>query len=160
MPRNASASSVDLGVPETFDHWVSVTLRFADQDTWGHINNVAYGSYIGEGRTVLVGEILEALDRPDLGFLLASVKIDFRSEMHYPGIVEVGSRLLSLGKKSTTLGHGLFKDKRSVATAESVIVFAELESGKTIPVPDAVRRIMAREGAGPIAGHRSAKAKP
>ena len=54
-----------------------------------------------------------------------SLRIDFKSQMHYPGTVDVGTCVLRLGNSSITIGEGLFKDGNVVATAESVIVFVD-----------------------------------
>ena len=53
--------------------------------------------------------------------------------------MEVGSRILGLGTKSITTGYGLFKDEVCVATAESVNIYFEVESRKTIKIPSDIR---------------------
>ncbi len=129
---------------EDFAHWVSVTLRYSDQDPMGHINNVVYGAYLAEGRNAFIGEIVKRLAPANIDFVLASVKIDYHRETRYPGRVDVGSRVLRIGNKSLTLGHGIFKDGELNATAESVVVFLDLQSGQSVPVPDEVRAEFAR----------------
>lgn len=108
----------------------------------GHINNVVYGAYFAEGRNAFIGELVKRLAPASIDFVLASVKIDYREEMYYPGHVDVGSRVLRIGNKSLTLGHGLFKDGELKASAENVIVFVDTESGQSIPVPAQVRRAL------------------
>lgn len=130
---------VDLTDPASFHHWIPVTLRFSDQDSMGHINNVAYAVYAETGRVEFVQGILDALKQPDEVFMLVSIRIDFKNQMHYPGTVDVGTCVLRLGNSSVTLGEGLFKDGNVVATAESVIVFVDAETGTSKPIPDSVR---------------------
>lgn len=131
---------------EDFAHWVSVTLRYSDQDPMGHINNVVYGAYLAEGRNAFIGEIVKRLAPANVDFVLASVKIDYHRETRYPGRVDVGSRVLRIGNKSLTLGHGIFKDGELNATAESVIVFVAVESGQSVPIPEQVRRELEKSG--------------
>ncbi|MFQ5935680.1 MAG: acyl-CoA thioesterase [Acidiferrobacterales bacterium] len=131
---------------ESFSHWASVTLRFADLDTLGHVNSAVYGQYLSEGRTSFIGALLRRFNHTAMDFVLASVKIEYLNELRYPGNVEIGSSVLQLGNKSATLGHGLFKDETLVATAESVIVFVDMTTGKSVPIPDDVRRELERAG--------------
>ena len=126
-----------------FPHWVTVTLRYSDQDPMGHINNVVYGAYFAEGRNAYVGQLVKRVAPPNIDFVLAGVKIDYRKEMRYPGQVEVGSGVLRVGNKSLTLRHELFKDDELVASAESVLVFIDTATGASVPVPDEVRRVLA-----------------
>ena len=126
-----------------FPHWVTVTLRYSDQDPMGHINNVVYGAYFAEGRNAYVGQLVKRVAPPNIDFVLAGVKIDYRKEMYYPGQVEVGSGVLRIGNKSLTLRHELFKDDELVASAESALVFIDTATGVSVPVPDEVRRVLA-----------------
>ena len=132
-------TGVDLTDPASFHHWTPVTLRFSDQDTLGHINNVAYSVYAEAGRVEFVQGLLDELKLSDEVFMLVSLRIDFKSQMHYPGTVDVGTCVLRLGNSSITIGEGLFKDGNVVATAESVIVFVDDATGNSKPMPDSVR---------------------
>ena len=132
-------TGVDLTDPASFHHWTPVTLRFSDQDTLGHINNVAYSVYAEAGRVEFVQGLLDELKLSDEVFMLVSLRIDFKSQMHYPGTVDVGTCVLRLGNSSITIGEGLFKDGNVVATVESVIVFVDDATGNSKPMPDSVR---------------------
>ena len=41
--------TTDLTRRDAFDHWTPVTLRFSDQDSLGHVNNVAYAAFVAAG---------------------------------------------------------------------------------------------------------------
>ncbi len=127
----------------SFPHWVTVTLRYSDQDPMGHINNVVYGAYFAEGRNAYIGQLVKRVAPPNIDFVLAGVKIDYRREMHYPGQVEVGSGVLRIGNKSLTLRHELFKDGEPIAGAESVLVFIDTSTGTSVSVPQEVRQVLA-----------------
>ncbi len=124
---------------EEFSHWVTVSLRYSDQDPLGHVNNVAYGNYFAEGRVALAHELLARGDHPGIDVVLANITIDYRQDMRYPGNVDVGTAIVRVGNKSLALRQGLFKDGKLVATAESVLVFFDTEAGKSVPVPEDVR---------------------
>lgn len=132
-------TDIDLIDKDSFRFWTPVTLRYSDQDAMAHINNCAYAAFIEAGRTMFLGGLLDPQRHPNIDFILARVAIDYRREMHYPGIVEIGSRILRLGNKSMTTGFGLFKNDECVATAESVNLFFDTTTRIGIPIPDDIR---------------------
>lgn len=140
MNETKDSPAVDLTDAKSFDHWVVVTLRPSDVDAWNHINNVVYSAFFAAGRTQFMREILDVDCTGKLDFVLASVKIDFRRELQYPGNVDVGTRILRIGNSSMTLGHGLFREGEMSATAESVVVCRDRETRKVKPVPDEARK--------------------
>jgi acyl-CoA thioester hydrolase len=141
-------SDFDLTRRETFTHWSPVTIRFSDQDSLGHINNVALSQYFEVSRTAFVYDVIrlagpEAMETVE--FILARVVIDFVSELHYPGAVEVGGRLIRLGNKSMTSGYGIFSGQRCIATSEAVNVFYDMKTRSSMVPPESVRGILKSE---------------
>ena len=134
----------DLTDAGTFRHWTPVSLRFSDEDSMGHINNVAFAAYVEQARVAFIDAFLRNRGE-GIDYILASVNIDYRREMHFPGTVDIGARLIRIGNKSITTGYGLFKDGENVATAGSVNVFFDTKNGKTIPIPDNLRSILDKE---------------
>ncbi|OHC72283.1 MAG: hypothetical protein A3B62_02035 [Rhodospirillales bacterium RIFCSPLOWO2_01_FULL_65_14] len=136
----------DLTQAGAFKRWTRVTLRFSDQDSLGHINNVAYAAYVEQARVALIDSLMRSRGKEaGIDYILANVVIDYRHEMHFPGAVDVGARLLKIGTKSITSGYGLFKDGVNMATATSVNVFFDPRTKKTVPIPEALREILERE---------------
>jgi len=142
---DAPNDTPDLTAAETFRHWTPVSLRFSDQDSMAHINNVAYAAYVEQARVAFIDTFLRNRGEDGIDYILASVNIDYRREMHFPGTVDIGARLLRIGTKSITTGYGLFKDGVNVATAGSVNVFFDTGSRKTVPIPDTLRKILEQE---------------
>ena len=145
MNANSSDNAPDLTSAGSFRHWTPVSLRFSDQDSMGHVNNVAYAAYVEQARVAFIDTFLRNRGDNGIDYILASVNIDYRREMHFPGTVDIGTRLLRIGNKSITTGYGLFKDGENVATAGSVNVFFDTGSGKTVPIPDTLRKILEDE---------------
>ena len=129
----------DLTKRESFPHWVNVTIRFSDQDAMAHVNNVCIAQYIEAARVTLVQGLIDRFDHPGLDFILARVTIDYRQELHYPGSVDVGARLVGIGNKSMRSGYGVFKGDACIATAESVNVFYDMNTRASTKPPDDVR---------------------
>lgn len=131
----------DLSTAETYRNWTTITIRYADEDRMGHVNNAAYASWVEVARVTLIQPFLEA--GPDwLDTVLVSVKIDYLSETRFPGEVRVGSRLLHIGNRSFRSGYGVFRDETCLATAESVNVYFDMRTRRSALPPDPVRRVM------------------
>lgn len=144
---------VDLKSRESYRHWSPVTIRFGDQDSMGHVNNVALAQYFEVGRTAYIYDMIRAAGAEGrIEFILARVVIDFVRELHYPGAVEVGSRLTRLGRKSLTSGYGVFRGDQCIATSEAVNVFYDMATRKSAPPPADVRVLIERELESPSIG--------
>lgn len=146
-------SDFDLKDRATYKHWSPVTIRFSDQDSLAHINNVALAQYFEVSRTAFVYDVIrlagpKAVETVE--FILARVVIDFVSELHYPGAVEVGARLIRLGNKSMTSGYGIFSGDRCIATSEAVNVFYDMKSRSSMVPPEEVRSILMGELEAPV----------
>jgi len=132
---------LDLTDRRTYRHWNTVTIRYADEDRMGHVNNAAYGIWIEVARVSLAAPYLAA--GPDwLDTVLARATIDYLNETRFPGEVRVGARLLHIGNKSFRSGYGIFRDDVCLATAECTNVFFNRRSRKSTTPNDAVRRVM------------------
>ena len=116
-----------------------VTLRYSDEDSMGHVNNVAYAAYFEAGRMGLFSTLLDGLGDQKFNFVLASVKIDYLQEMRFPGELQVGGRLLRVGNKSITTGYGAFLNGVCHATSVSVNVYFNPETRRSRPFPDDFR---------------------
>ncbi len=139
--------AINLSNPNTFDHWTPVTIRFSDQDSMGHVNNVAIAAYVESGRNRFVANHLDWDVHPDIDFVLARVSIDYKSELHHPGTVDVGTCVKRVGSKSITIGTGIFFGERLIATAESVNVFINTNSRETVSIPRDSRMTLEAERA-------------
>jgi len=131
----------DLTDQRTYRHWNTVTIRYADEDRMGHVNNSAYGIWIEVARVSLAAPYLAA--GPDwLDTVLASATINYLNETRFPGEVRVGARLLHIGNKSFRAGYGIFREEVCLATAECTNVYFDSRSRKSATPPEAVRKVM------------------
>jgi acyl-CoA thioester hydrolase len=135
----------DLTSRRTYAHWTQVTIRYSDQDAMAHVNNTALATYIESARTAFIYDLINKGGMQGLEFILARVIIDYRRELHYPGTVDVGARLIRVGNKSLTTGYGVFRGDECIATSESVNVFYDMASRKTVVPSDSVRAALVAE---------------
>jgi acyl-CoA thioester hydrolase len=127
---------------------------FSDMDTNRHLNNVAFGRLLEEGRVELHRRVFGALLTPPAPtMMLAAITIEFIAEARYPGSVEVASAVTSIGDSSFTLGQAVYQDGTCVALADCVMVKAT--AGRPEPLSESQReRLAGLTFAGAEAGGR------
>ena len=148
-------AAIDLTKRASFKLFTPVTIRFCDTDKLGHINNVSIASYFEAGRCELYYRLITAAGqavRDEIDFVLARITIDFRRELHYPGAVEIASRLTRVGTKSVTSGYACFVGDECFSTAEAINVFFDPKARRSLEPPPSLRALLEREVATPGAG--------
>lgn len=136
-----------------FGYVADVSVRFGDLDTLGHVNNVAYARYLEEARggyyDEVVGVPFETLDT-----VIATLRIEYRSEITRGQSVSVAVRVPRLGDSSVPMAYEVrTTDPESgetavAATAETVQVNTDPETGDSAPIPAAWRTAI-RDHEGP-----------
>lgn len=134
---DATPRTIDLTDPAAFAYWTRDTVRFSDVDHYRHINNVAMAAYCETGRVAFAEAVAPGSTAGEhAGWVIANLSIDFRAQAHYPGEVNIGTRVERLGRSSCAFGQGLFKDGTCFATAQSVMVWLDFaDGGQVIPLP-------------------------
>ncbi len=130
---------IDQADAASFAFWTPVTIRYCDQDDLGHVNNCSYPEFLEVGRVAFLGGLLDAEVHPGIDFILARIAIDFVKEAHFPGVMQIGARVLRLGTKSMTTGYGVFLDGSCRATAECVNIYFRKDTRETIEIPSDIR---------------------
>lgn len=123
---------------------VTETLRFADTDRHGHITNSVFAVCCQTGRVAFLEDPARPLAPPGTHFILARLELDFHAEMHWPGTVDIGTRIGRVGRSSVTLAQALFQRKRCVATSRSVVVLTDQTTRRAVALPDELVVILQR----------------
>jgi acyl-CoA thioester hydrolase len=131
-PRSPPLSAYPL---RSFDK-----LRYADTDRQGHVNNAVFSTLLETGRVELLFAPGEPLHDPGCGFVIASLNLEFLQEVRWPGKVDIGTCVASVGKSSFTLDQALFQEDQCVATARTVIVQMNEGSRRAQPLSEPARR--------------------
>ena len=111
--------------------WTYDKLRYNDTDRQGHVNNAVFATFCETGRVAFLYDETLNLAEPACSFVIVRLAIDFRAEVFFPGNVDIGTRVLEIGRSSFVVGQGIFKDALCVATAESVGVQMNDETRKS-----------------------------
>ena len=126
---------------EDFPHRTTEVIRFGDLDSNNHVNNAVFSTFFEAGRVTLFRDPRRALGlMPDgLIWTLAQITIDYLGEMHWPGTVEVGIGLASLGRTSAVFEQALFFEGHCTATAKAVNVLVDQASRRPTPITDEIK---------------------
>ena len=126
-----------------FAYFETITLRWADNDAYGHINNAHYYSFFD---TAVDGFLLEHQLRPMISgqyqTLVVASECRYFSQVSAPGIIRVGVRLGRLGRSSTAYEVAVFIDLAPEAAAQGLFVHVcvEKDSQRPVQTPEEFRR--------------------
>jgi acyl-CoA thioester hydrolase len=135
------ADDIDLGgFPlRTYDK-----IRYGDTDRQGHVNNAVFATFLESGRVEILYDAGNPLADPGCAFVIAQLVLNFRAEVTWPGMVEIGTRVASVGRSSIKLEQALFQNGRCVAIAETTIVQMDETTRRSSPLSSgAVERLSA-----------------
>lgn len=124
-------------------------IRYGDTDRQGHVNNAVFSTWLETGRVELLFDPALPLAEPGSAFVIARLEVDFRAEARWPGEIQIGTRVVSVGRSSVRLEQGLFQSGRCVALATTVIVLMDDETRRSRPLAEYARARLAELAAVP-----------
>lgn len=129
-----------------FSHRLEV--RFRDCDAMGHTNNAVYLTYLEQARFAHwrslwgFGDPQTPRDIP--GVILARVEADYRRPSRYGDTLEIRLTVAGLGRSSFRYEYEIVDaGGRTVLTAKTVQVMYDYTTEKPVPIPDAIRTLLA-----------------
>ena len=121
----------------TFFH--PITVRFADLDPQGHVNNAVYLTYLESARLGYYEKvgIWQREVGMKTGMVVAHIDIDYLAPIFFGQDIQVGVKLARLGQKSFTLVFVIetVPGEVPLARGTSVMVTFDSTTGKSIPIP-------------------------
>ncbi len=131
-----------------FRFFQDITVRYGDLDPQGHVNNARYLTYLEHARIGYVQALglWTGGSFFSLGFILATAQITYKAPIHLGQPVRVGVRISRIGTKSLTMLYTVQDGEtgEELASAETVLVTYDYQTGTTIPIPDRWRDVIRR----------------
>lgn len=121
-------------------HTSTQSIRWADMDALGHVNNLVYFRYMEQARI----EWLYALAQGAGGYVdgsgpvIANASCNFLAPLVYPGELEVRMFLAEPGRTSVGSFYEIHCGGRKFAEGASRIVWIDIATGRPVPLPAAV----------------------
>ena len=121
-----------------YKFWNIDKLRLTDVDHQHHVNNAIFAVLY----TSVRADFLHAHVRPLIAesdmFAMVKITIEYLTEMHYPGEVEVGIAVRRVGSSSITFGQAMYKDGKCASVAEAVMVLLDPVTRRAKALPDGI----------------------
>jgi acyl-CoA thioester hydrolase len=124
-----------------------ISTRWADNDVYGHVNNVVYYSFFD---TAVNGWLMDATgvdirELPAIG-LVAETTCRFLTSLSFPDDVVAGLALERLGRTSVVYRIGLFRGDEigPAAIGRFVHVYVDRQTRTPTPVPHPIRAALAQ----------------
>nr|WP_180178190.1 thioesterase family protein [Acinetobacter sp. YH01005] len=115
-----------------------IQTRWADNDMYGHVNNVTYYSYFDTAANALLIQHagFDLQNTPIIGLVVDSA-CSFLQELSYPEIIEVGVAIEKIGNSSLRYDLAIFKQGQNEAAAQGhfVHVFVDRQTRKAPRYP-------------------------
>ena len=127
---------------DAYRHSTRVTLRWADNDAYGHVNNTVYYAWFDTAVNQWLVEhgLLDIADGDPIG-IVVETGCRYFAPLAYPGEVEVLLAIARIGNSSTTYRLGVFEPYAETPSAEGYFthVYVDRESRRPVPLPNVWR---------------------
>lgn len=146
MQQNRSADTTGAKTdPNGFPFWTQVTVRWGDMDAMGHVNNTRYFTYLESARVAFFDQIGVGNNDVRQTPVVVSASCNYRRQLRYPAVVEVGLGVSHIGNSSFHFDYVMreMASAQLVADAHSVAAWFDTELQKAVPLPEALRRLLA-----------------
>ena len=140
-------SKENIETRDRYPHFLSIQTRWSDNDIYGHVNNVTYYSYFD---TVVNCFLIDQggldIETDNVIGMAVETMCKFNKPLAYPEVLEAGLRVGKLGNSSVRYEIGIFQEGAAEAAAMGhfVHVFVDRATGKSAPIPDAIRSALER----------------
>jgi acyl-CoA thioester hydrolase len=117
---------------------VDIDVRFNDVDLLGHVNNAVFASYLESARFEYYPAVLGSFDSYES--VLAHLEIDFERPIELDDDVTVALWATEVGNSTLHVSYEVRASGEVAATAETVELMYDPETGESRPVPEDWRR--------------------
>lgn len=121
---------------------VPMDVRWGDLDAFNHVNNATFLVYVQEARLDWLkdgeGRWFDETMMP----VVAAASMNYRRQLAWPAKIVVELFATRVGTSSITIGHRIVDAQDAgqlYADGEVVMVWIDPASGRSVPLPDAIR---------------------
>jgi len=137
----------DRSTRADYKHFLPLQTRWADNDIYGHVNNVAYYSFFD----TIVNEYLIAAGALDIHAgevigLVVETGCKYFAALAFPKKLEGALRVAHIGNSSVCYELAIFKEGEATPAAEGHFthVYVDRETRRPVSLPDALRAALKR----------------
>ncbi len=118
--------------------WRTIPTRWADNDSYGHVNNVVFYAWFDTAVNAwLVEAGLLDIERGHSIGLVVATRCDYFAPLAFPQVAEAGIAVDRLGSSSVTYRIGIFAEGSDSAAAQGEFthVYVDRVTRKPVPLP-------------------------
>ncbi|MFL5827491.1 MAG: acyl-CoA thioesterase [Thermoleophilaceae bacterium] len=130
-----------------YAHVLAIPTRWADNDVYGHVNNVEYYAFFD---TVINAWLIREggldIHRGEVIGVCAESRCEYKAPLEFPETVEAALRVGELGRSSVRYEIALFREGAAepAATGHFVHVFVDREERRPVGIPARLRSALER----------------
>lgn len=130
-----------------FQFYQPIDVRYGDLDPQGHVNNARYVTYLEHARVGYIRhlDLWDGSSYLELGFIIASLEVDFQAPILITDAVHVGVRVARLGGKSLDMLYRVeqVETGKVFGTGKTVLVGYDYRKGQSMELLDEWRESIA-----------------
>lgn len=111
------------------------SVRYRDTDRQGHVNNAVFSTFFECSRTAILYDPQRKLVNAEREFVIVRAEIDYKAEIVWPGNVDIGLRIVSLGRSSIVSEQAIFQGEVLAAVAKTVMVMMDTKTRQSTALP-------------------------
>ncbi|RZI66593.1 MAG: acyl-CoA thioesterase [Variovorax sp.] len=123
----------------------TIPTRWADNDMYGHVNNVVYYGWFDTAVNALLIDrgVLDIHSGTTIGFVVET-HCNYFAPVAFPQTVDIGVRVAHAGTSSVRYDIGVFAEGALEAAAQGhfVHVYVDRDTRRPVPLPAALRRLI------------------
>lgn len=129
-----AARRPEPGERDAYRAFMPLTTRWADNDIYGHMNNVVHYSLFDTAVNgwLIANNLLDIRDGAQIG-LVVETGCRYHGELAFPDPVTAGIRVARLGTSSVRYEVGLFRGEAEIAAAEGFFVHVYVDRATRQP---------------------------
>lgn len=123
---------------------ITVTPRFGDVDSLGHINNTVPAVWFELARNPFL-EIFDPsleLKRESFPLILVHTDYDFVNQIYFKYDVEIKTTVTRIGTKSFTVYHEAWQQGRLCVKGSAVLVYYNFNTEESVPIRENERKLL------------------
>ena len=118
----------------TDQYETEIDVRLRDVDFMGHVNNAVYATYLEEARQAYFTEVV-GVSLTDVETVLVSLAVDYERPIEAEEDVSIALEVTELGASSIPMEYEVRADGETAATARTVQVLVDRDTGESKPLP-------------------------
>jgi len=129
----------------SFSHFTRITTRWADNDSYGHVNNVVYYAFFDTAvnQHLIEQGVLDIQTSKVIG-LVVETQCQYFKSIGFPDAVTVGMTVVHMGRSSVKYQIALFANEQQEASALGtfVHVYVDRSTNRPVAIPDDLRAVL------------------